>query len=83
VADLLGIEDELEPEALAKFLKSSGAFAKTGEPRAKPPLPSTEDDELYDGDAGGQAQEWREENDEGSPRGGDEGDIESDSRPDD
>jgi hypothetical protein len=72
MADLLGTEEGIE--ALAKFLKSSGAFTKTEEPKAKPPKPSLDDEEPRDGDAGAQEQEWGEASGEESTEGSDEGD---------
>jgi hypothetical protein len=43
IADLMGTKIGLE--ALVKFLKASGAFTKTGEPRSKPPRPALGDEE--------------------------------------
>jgi hypothetical protein len=70
-ADWLGTKEGLE--ALTKFLKSSGAFTKTGEPKAKPPKPSLDDDEPHDGGAGAEDQERGEGSSEELMEGTDEG----------
>jgi ribonuclease HI len=73
VADLIGTKDGLE--TLTKFLQSSGAFTKSGEPRIKPLRPSIDDED--DARAGARAMSEEGEGSEaGSLEGSDDGEAE-------